>query len=76
MSGGRRHGIDRDQVIAWFRDNAGLEPGRVKVHHAFALVDVPEDAADEAIAKLEGVQLGGRTVRVERSVRQGEPQVA
>ena len=27
VSGGRRHGIDRDQVIAWFRDNAGPRAG-------------------------------------------------
>jgi ATP-dependent RNA helicase DeaD len=77
VGAGRRHGASRDDV-AGLVSATGVEPLRIKVHHAFSFVDVPTDETERVIAALSEAELGGRKVNVELAQKQpdSEPAVA
>ena len=75
VGAGRRHGASRDDV-AGLVNATGVEPLRVKVHHAFSFVDVPSAETDRVIAALSEAELAGRKVNVELAERQPEPEPA
>ncbi len=75
VGAGRRHGASRDD-IAGLVTATGVEPLRIKVHHAFSFVDVPTEASERVIAALAEAELAGRRVNVERAERQPEPVAA
>jgi ATP-dependent RNA helicase DeaD len=75
VGAGRRHGASRDDV-AGLVTATGVEPLRIKVHHAFSFVDVPTEASERVIAALAEAELAGRRVNVERAERQPEPVAA
>ena len=64
VNAGKRHGVSRDALAEAF-SAGGIEPRRVRMHHTYALVDVPRERADEAVAALTGSELAGRTLNVE-----------
>ena len=70
VNAGRRHGVSRDDLDSAFRDVASVEPSRIKLHHAFAHVDVPRDRADSVVAALTGHQLGKRQLKLEPAQEQ------
>ena len=75
VGAGRRHGASRDDV-AGLVNATGVEPLRVKVHHAFSFVDVPTGETERVIAALSEAELAGRKVNVELAERQPEPEPA
>ena len=75
VGAGRRHGASRDDV-AGLVNATGVEPLRVKVHHAFSFVDVPTGETQRVIAALSEAELAGRKVNVELAERQPEPEPA
>ena len=75
VGAGRRHGATRDD-IAGLVTATGVEPLRIKVHHAFSFVDVPTEASERVIGALAEAELAGRRVNVERAERQPEPVAA
>ena len=75
VGAGRRHGATREDV-AGLVNATGVEPLRVKVHHAFSFVDVPTEETERVIAALSEAELGGRKVNVELAERQPEPEPA
>jgi ATP-dependent RNA helicase DeaD len=75
VGAGRRHGASREDV-AGLVNATGVEPLRVKVHHAFSFVDVPTAETDRVIASLSEAELAGRRVNVELAERQPEPEPA
>jgi ATP-dependent RNA helicase DeaD len=75
VGAGRRHGASRDDV-AGLVNATGVEPLRVKVHHAFSFVDVPTEETERVIAALSEAELAGRKVNVELAERQPEPEPA
>jgi ATP-dependent RNA helicase DeaD len=64
VNAGKRHGVTREALAEAFTVS-GIEPQRVRMHHTYGLVDVPQDKADEAVATLTGSELAGRTLNVE-----------
>ena len=64
MNAGKRHGVTREALAEAFTAS-GIEPRRVRMHHTYGLVDVPQERADEAVATLTGSELAGRTLNVE-----------
>ena len=75
VGAGRRHGASREDV-AGLVNATGVEPLRVKVHHAFSFVDVPTEETERVIAALSEAELDGRKVNVELAERQPEPEPA
>jgi ATP-dependent RNA helicase DeaD len=75
VGAGRRHGASREDV-AGLVNATGVEPLRVKVHHAFSFVDVPTTETERVIAALSEAELAGRRVNVELAERQPEPEPA
>jgi ATP-dependent RNA helicase DeaD len=75
VGAGRRHGASREDV-AGLVNATGVEPLRVKVHHAFSFVDVPTAETERVIAALSEAELAGRRVNVELAERQPEPEPA
>jgi ATP-dependent RNA helicase DeaD len=75
VGAGRRHGASREDV-AGLVNATGVEPLRVKVHHAFSFVDVPTAETGRVIAALSEAELAGRRVNVELAERQPEPEPA
>jgi ATP-dependent RNA helicase DeaD len=64
VNAGKRHGVTREALAEAFTAS-GIEPQRVRMHHTYGLVDVPQERADEAVAALTGSELAGRTLNVE-----------
>jgi ATP-dependent RNA helicase DeaD len=64
VNAGKRHGVSREALAEAFTAS-GIEPRRVRMHHTYGLVDVPQERADEAVAALTGSELAGRTLNVE-----------
>jgi ATP-dependent RNA helicase DeaD len=64
VNAGKRHGVTREALFEAF-SATGIEPQRVRMHHTYGLVDVPQERADEAVAALTGSELAGRTLNVE-----------
>jgi hypothetical protein len=64
VNAGKRHGVTREALAEAFTAS-GIEPQRVRMHHTYGLVDVPQERADEAVATLTGSELAGRTLNVE-----------
>jgi ATP-dependent RNA helicase DeaD len=75
VGAGRRHGASRDDVAGLVTET-GVDPLRVKVHHAFSFVDVPTAETERVIAALSEAELGGRKVNVELAERQPDPEPA
>jgi len=75
VGAGRRQGASREDV-AGLVNATGVEPLRVKVHHAFSFVDVPSGETERVIAALSEAELAGRRVNVELAERQPEPEPA
>jgi len=75
VGAGRRHGASREDV-AGLVNATGVEPLRVKVHHAFSFVDVPTAETERVITALSEAELAGRKVNVELAERQPEPEPA
>jgi hypothetical protein len=75
VGAGRRHGASRDD-IAGLVTATGVEPLRVKMHHAFSFVDVPTAETERVIAALSEAELAGRKVNVELAERQPDPEAA
>jgi ATP-dependent RNA helicase DeaD len=75
VGAGRRHGASREDV-AGLVNATGVEPLRVKVHHAFSFVDVPSAQTERVLAALSEAELAGRRVNVELAERQPEPEPA
>jgi ATP-dependent RNA helicase DeaD len=73
VGAGRRHGVRRDALVEQFRDRAGVEPARTRVHHAFSFVDVPAAQAATAVERMAGADHDGRDLRVAVADRQPEP---
>ena len=64
VNAGKRHGVTREALAEAF-SASGVEPKRVRMHHTYGLVDVPQERADELVAALTGSELAGRTLNVE-----------
>jgi hypothetical protein len=64
VNAGKRHGVTREALAEAFTAS-GFEPQRVRMHHTYGLVDVPQERADDAVAALTGSELAGRTLNVE-----------
>jgi ribosomal protein L12E/L44/L45/RPP1/RPP2 len=64
VNAGKRHGVTREALAEAFAAS-GVEPQRVRMHHTYGLVDVPQERADELVAALTGRELAGRTLNVE-----------
>jgi ATP-dependent RNA helicase DeaD len=75
VGAGRRHGASRED-IAGLVTPTGVEPLRIKVHHAFSFVDVPTEDVDRVIAALAEARLGNRKVSVELAQRQPDADAA
>jgi ATP-dependent RNA helicase DeaD len=75
VGAGRRHGASRDD-IAGLVNATGVEPLRIKMHHAFSFVDVPTAETERVIASLSEAELAGRKVNVELAERQPDPEAA
>jgi ATP-dependent RNA helicase DeaD len=64
VNAGKRHGVTREALAEAFTAS-GFEPQRVRMHHTYGLVDVPQERAGDAVAALTGSELAGRTLNVE-----------
>ena len=62
VNAGKRHGVTREALAEAFTE---FDPQRVRMHHTYGLVDVPQERADDAVAALTGRELAGRTLNVE-----------
>jgi ATP-dependent RNA helicase DeaD len=72
VGAGRDAGIRPGDLVGAITGETGLtgrDIGAIEIHQRFALVDVPESAADEVVQALRGTMIKGRkaTVRRERS---------
>lgn len=68
LSVGRRDGIRAKDVLTAFVDVAGLDPAsvqRVRVRERNTFASVQKSDVDAALSKLEGTQLGGRSLHIE-----------
>ena len=72
VNAGRRHGVTRDELAGAFSELASVEPSRIKLHHAFAHVDVPRERVDAVVAALSGHELGKRPLKLEPALEQPE----
>ena len=69
VSAGRDVGLDRREVVNLLGKEVGLgvrDIGMIDVAERFCLVDIPEEACDEVISRLDGVRIKGRRVQVRR----------
>lgn len=65
VEGGRHAGIGPRDLVAVIEHEVGLgarDLGAIAVTDKFAIIEVPTDAADEVVGRLDGVRIRGRRV--------------
>lgn len=72
VAAGRAGGVGRRELLAAIEHEVGLDArdvGRIEVAERFCLVEVPAEAVDEVVGRLDGVRFRGRrtAVRHDRS---------
>ncbi len=68
VSAGQRDGIGAREVLGAVTGESGVKAraiGKIDVRDSYSLVEVAEDAAATVIKALNGVTLGGRSLRVD-----------
>lgn len=68
MSVGSRDGIGPGDLLAAAVDQAGIERGqvgRIEIQETFTRVEIRQEVAEKVVRALNGITLGGRSVRVD-----------